>query len=114
MVAARKQAPPLNGTKPPIETLEPALEQSEEPALKEIALEDIQASREFQAITDFLGNGGADGRTDDEVWPILAETVSCLLACLGWGLNCVRSILTSLRESGLVIGINTPRKSTKL
>lgn len=40
-----------------------------------ITLEDLKATREFIAITDFLGNGGADGIADDDVWPVLHEKV---------------------------------------
>lgn len=47
----------------------------------EITLEELKSSREFRAITEFLGSGGADGRTDDEVWPILSDLVSRVFQC---------------------------------
>ena len=118
-IAARKNVPQNSSTSQPPrgeipQALAEAEHEQEEPVSKEITLEDLHASREFKAITEFLGSGGADGITDEQVWPILSQKVRACFIFVSCSLaNKTHSILTSHRKSGFRIGRRMDRKLTK-
>ena len=75
---------------------------------------DSDDARDFDSITSFLANGGADNRTDEEVWEMLAkevcnsnsghETNSRIATC---------SIQHAQRQAGKNFGLRGAKRSMK-
>lgn len=66
---------------------------------------------DFQVITEFLADGGADNRTDDEVWATLADLVGTINFLLPLALTFLGSIILGQHQDGENIGNKVVQRS---